>query len=164
MQLPQLRSFCLAATERNFTSAAKSLGLTAPTVWQQVRALERRLGTTLLRRHGRNVELTPEGRLLLELVHPHVSGLDSLEALFGARKAALCRPLTVAAIPYLTSAYLLPPIREYTAAHPHVRLKLQVCVWFDEVLRMVERGEADLGIMFFDRDGPRNVRLTYERL
>jgi DNA-binding transcriptional LysR family regulator len=164
IQLPQLRSFCLAASERNFTVAARSLGLTVATVWQQVRALERRLQTALLRRHGRNVELTPEGRLLLELVHPHVSGLDSLEALFGARKAALARPLTVAAIPYLTSAYLLPPIREYTSAHPQVRLKLQICVWFDDVLRMVERGEADIGIMFYDRDGPRHVRLSYERL
>jgi DNA-binding transcriptional LysR family regulator len=164
IQLPQLRSFCLAATERNFTTAARSLGLTAPTVWQQVRALERRLQTTLLRRSGRNVELTPDGRLLLELVHPHVSGLDSLESLFVARKAALATPVTVAAIPYLTSSHLLPPIHEFSAAHPHVRLKLHVHVWFDEVPRMVERGQADLGIMFYDRDAPRNLRLNYERL
>jgi LysR family carnitine catabolism transcriptional activator len=164
IQLPQLRSFCLAATERNFTTAARALGLTAPTVWQQVRALERRLQSTLLRRRGRNVELTPEGQLLLELIHPHVSGLDSLEALFAARKSRLACPLTVAAIPYLTSSHLLAPIREYSAAHPHVQLKLHVCVWFDDVLRMVERGNADLGIMFYDRDGPRNLRLAYERL
>jgi DNA-binding transcriptional LysR family regulator len=39
LQLPQLRSFCLAATEGNFTSAARALGLAASTVWQQVRAL-----------------------------------------------------------------------------------------------------------------------------
>ena len=43
IQLAQLRSFCLAATEGNFTSAAKALGLSASTVWQQVRALEREL-------------------------------------------------------------------------------------------------------------------------
>lgn len=164
MQLAQLRNFCLAATERSFTAAAKSLGVTAPTVWQQVRALERRLHTTLLRRQGRQVILTPEGQLLLDLVHPHVSGLDSLEALFLARKANLATPLTVAAIPYLTSSHLLPPIREFTAAHPDARLKVQVCVWFDEVLRMVERGQADLGVMFYDRDEPRHPRLAYERL
>ncbi|MGE3805306.1 MAG: LysR family transcriptional regulator [Gemmataceae bacterium] len=164
IQLPQLRSFCLAATERNFTTAARALGLTAPTVWQQVRALERRLQTTLLRRQGRNVELTPEGRVLLELVHPHVSGLDSLEALFVARKAQLTSPLNVAAIPYLTSSYLLEPIRAFTAAHGHVQLKLQVCIWFEEVQRLVEHGQADLGIMFFDRDRPRHLRLNYERI
>jgi DNA-binding transcriptional LysR family regulator len=164
LQLAQLRSFCLAATERNFTAAARSLGLTAPTVWQQVRALERRLQTTLLRRQGRNVELTTEGRLLLDLVHPHVSGLDSLEALFFSHKSQLGRPLTVAAIPYLTSSYLLEPIREYREARPQVPLKLHVCIWFQDVLRMVERGQADLGVMFYDRDEPRNLNLTYDHL
>jgi LysR family transcriptional regulator, glycine cleavage system transcriptional activator len=125
IQLPQLRSFCVAATEGNFTTAAKALGISAPTVWQQVRALERRLKTTLLRRRGRAVELTPEGRVLLDLVQPHVSGLDSLEPLFVARQALLPRPLTVTAIPYLTASHLLRPVQAFCAAHPEVRLRLQ---------------------------------------
>jgi DNA-binding transcriptional LysR family regulator len=164
IQLPQLRSFCVAATEGNFTAAAKALGISAPTVWQQVRALERRLKTTLLRRRGRAVELTAEGRVLLDLVQPHVSGLDSLEHLFEARQALLPRPLTVAAIPYLTSAHLLRPVRAFCAAHPEVRLRLQVCVWFDEVARLVEQGQADLGLLFYDRDAQRSPHLSYERL
>jgi hypothetical protein len=64
IQLAQLRSFCLAATEGNFTSTAKALSLSASTVWQQVRALERELQAKLLCRQGRAVELTGEGRLL----------------------------------------------------------------------------------------------------
>ena len=78
IQLPQLRSFCLAATEGNFTAAAAVLGVSVSAVWQQVRALERELGAALFRRQGRTVELTSSGRLLLELARPHVSGLDSL--------------------------------------------------------------------------------------
>lgn len=164
IQLPQLRSFCIAASERNFTTAARSLGLSAPTVWQQVRALERRLKTSLLRRQGRHVELTADGQLLLDLVHPHVSGLDSLESLFQARQAEVHQALTVAAIPYLTSCHLLEPIRAFSHARPQVQLKLHVLVWFEDVLRMVEQGQADLGVMFFDRDGPRHLRIDYERL
>jgi LysR family cys regulon transcriptional activator len=164
IQLPQLRSFCVAATEGNFTAAAKTLGISAPTVWQQVRALERRLKTTLLRRRGRAVELTAEGRVLLDLVQPHVSGLDSLEPLFVARQALLPQPLTVTAIPYLTSSHLLRPVQDFCAAHPEVRLRLQVCVWFDEVARLVEQGQADLGVLFYDRDAPRSPHLNYERL
>ncbi len=61
IQLPQLRSFCVVATEGNFTAAARRLGLSTPTVWQQVRALETHLKTTLIRRRGRVVELTDEG-------------------------------------------------------------------------------------------------------
>src|SRR5215475_7854408 len=95
IQLPQLRSFCVAATEGNFTAAATALGLSVSGVWQQVRALERELGVTLLRRQGRSVELTPPGRLLLELAQPHVSGIDSLVRLFEARYAELPQPLGV---------------------------------------------------------------------
>jgi hypothetical protein len=36
LQLPQLRGFCLAATEGSFTSAAKALGLSNSTIWQRV--------------------------------------------------------------------------------------------------------------------------------
>src|SRR5262245_32393070 len=96
LQLPQLRSFCLAATEGSFTAAAKALGLSNSTVWQQVRALERQLRARLLRRRGRAVEVTDEGRLLLDLVQPHVSGLDSLSRLFEARRADLPQELVVA--------------------------------------------------------------------
>ncbi|MBL8793513.1 MAG: LysR family transcriptional regulator, partial [Planctomycetia bacterium] len=100
IQLPQLRSFCLAAAEGNFTAAAAVLGLSVSAVWQQVRALERELGVALLRRQGRSVEVTPQGRLLLELAQPHVSGLDSLARLFEARQADLIEPLTVVATPH----------------------------------------------------------------
>jgi DNA-binding transcriptional LysR family regulator len=164
IQLAQLRGFCLAATAGNFTAAAKVLGLSAPTVWQQVRALERRLHTSLMRRRGRTVELTSEGRILLDLVQPHVSGLDSIEPLFVTRQALLPRQLTVASIPYLISSHLVRPVQEFTAAQPSVRLQLQVRVWFDEVVRMVEQGQADLGVLFYDRDAPRSAHLSYDRL
>jgi DNA-binding transcriptional LysR family regulator len=74
------------------------------------------------------------------------------------------RQLTVASIPYLTSSHLLQPVRAFSAAQPSVRLKLHVCVWFEEVARMVEQGPADLGVLFFDRDAPRSPHLDYERL
>ena len=102
--------------------------------------------------------------MLFELVQPHVSGLDSLEALFVARHAGLPRQLTVASIPYLISGPLLGPVREFDAAGHGVRLRLQVCVWFEEAADLVEQGQADLGVLFYDRDAPRRPHLDYERL
>lgn len=164
IQLPQLRSFCVAAMEGNFTAAARALGLSAPTVWQQVRALERQLRTTLMRRRGRNVELTEDGRLLLDIVQPHVSGLDSLESLFAARQLTLPPELTVAAIPYLASTYLLEPVTAFTEAHPEVRLKLRVLVWFREVVQLVEQGQADVAVIFHDCDEVHSPLIDYEYL
>ncbi|QDU60393.1 HTH-type transcriptional activator CmpR [Planctomycetes bacterium Pan216] len=164
IQLRQLSTFCVAAKEGNFTKAARTLGLSAPTVWQQVRALEQRLKTTLMRRRGRNVVLTDDGRLLLELVQPHVSGLESLESLFAARQRMLPPELTVAAIPYLASTHLIEPVRRFADEHETARLTLRVLVWFQEVIRQVEQGQAELGVIFVDRGEARSPQLEYEFL
>jgi len=163
LELAQLRSFFLAALQGNFTSAARELGLSITTVWQQVRALEQRLGTTLLRAHGRTLELTPEGRLLLELVQPHVSGLDSLERLFQAKRAELPQHLTVASTHYLLSYHLPRPLRDFTQRHPSIRLNLRGGIWPD-VVRLVEKGEADVGLVSYAEDAPRSPHLDYEPL
>jgi DNA-binding transcriptional LysR family regulator len=163
IQLVQLRSFCLVATRGNFTAAADALGLSKATVWQQVRALERRLGAVFLRRRGRAVELTPEGRLLLDMVQPHVNGLDSLESCFAARRPELPQRLTVASIPYLVSYHLPRPIRQFARTHPSVYLNLCAEPW-QEAVRLVDEGEADLGIVPYRRDDPPSRNLEYHPL
>ncbi len=163
IQLPQLRSFCVAATQQNFAAAARVLCLSPATVWEQVRALERKLGTSLLRRRGRAVELTAERRLLLDLIQPHVSGLDSLERLFETRRAALPQHLAVAATDYALAFELPGCIQEFTAAQPSVQLSLTAGLQ-EEVLHRVEQGEAELGITPFRREERHGVLLEYENL
>jgi DNA-binding transcriptional LysR family regulator len=55
-------------------------------------------------------------------------------------------------------------VRSFVRNHPDVHLKLQVCVWFEQAARMVEQGQADLGVIFYDRDEPRSQHLDYQRL
>jgi DNA-binding transcriptional LysR family regulator len=163
IQLAQLRSFCLAASEGNFTSAARALGLSASTVWQQVRALERELKAKLLRRRGRAVELTDEGRLLLETVQPHVSGLDSLRRFFEGRRAGVRLELVVASGAYLFANHLPGPIRQFRAEWPSIQVTLRIAAW-SALQRVVERGETDVGVLACDPDVPRSPFLEYEHL
>jgi DNA-binding transcriptional LysR family regulator len=162
LQLPQLRSFCLAAA-RGFTGAADTLGLSVSAVWQQVRALERQLGAVLLRRRGRAVELTAEGQLLVELIQPHIHGLDSLSRLFEARRQQFPQQVSVAATEYLLSYNLPKAVHEFTAAHPDVRLSLRADTP-QAVVRMVEDGQVDLGITPYYRDEPHSQALDYVEL
>ncbi len=163
IQLPQLRSFCLAAAEGNFTAAAATLGLSVSAVWQQVRALEGKLGVTLLRRRGRAVEMTSPGRLLLELAQPHVTGLDSLARLFDARQAGLSDPLTVVATPHLLVHHLPDLVQQFVRKHPTARINLSAARWH-EILELVERGEADLGLTPLDPHAPHHPILEFEPL
>ncbi len=161
MQLAQLRGFCLTARERNFTVAARQLGLSASTVWEQLRALERTLGCSLLHRKGRAIELTAEGQILLELVQPHIESLDSLKRLFEERRSQLAPKLTIASSQYLLRFHLPGPIQEFTATYPHVQLSIQLPT-AQHLVSVVENRTSDVAICAYDPESPRRDVLHYE--
>lgn len=64
MDTRQLAAFCEVVERRSFSQAAERLGVTQPAVSLQIRALEEKLGNTLLDRSGRRVEPTEAGQRL----------------------------------------------------------------------------------------------------
>jgi len=81
IQLPQLRSFCVAATEGNFTAAAAALGLSVSAVWAAGAGPGARArGHAAPRRGARWITAR---RPAASWTGPtHVSGIDSLARLF----------------------------------------------------------------------------------
>lgn len=65
LQMRQLRALAVLADELSFTRAARRLGICQPALSAQIRRMEQRLGTKLVERSTRSVELTAAGADLL---------------------------------------------------------------------------------------------------
>jgi DNA-binding transcriptional LysR family regulator len=75
-EVRQMRYFSAVAEQGSFTGAARQLHVTQQAVSQQVKALERLLGVTLLERSSRRVKLTPEGLVFLADCRRVLAGAD----------------------------------------------------------------------------------------
>jgi LysR family hca operon transcriptional activator len=66
MELRHLRYFVTVAETANFTRAAEILHTVQPSLSRQIQDLEREIGTALLQRNSRKVDLTPAGAVFLD--------------------------------------------------------------------------------------------------
>lgn len=79
MELRLLRAFVAVAETLHFARAAESLGLSPPSLTEQVQELERRLGARLFIRSKRSVALSDAGKLFLDELRPALAQLDRAE-------------------------------------------------------------------------------------
>jgi LysR family glycine cleavage system transcriptional activator len=120
--LHALQGFVTAARSGNLSRAADSLHLTVSALSHQIRGLEERLGRRLFVRNARGVQLTGDGRQLFERVASHFDALEQALQPFAARHDDV---LTLSVTPSMASAWLVPRLAGFLAAHPQVEINLQ---------------------------------------
>jgi DNA-binding transcriptional LysR family regulator len=142
-----LRAFREVVRRKSFAKAARALGIAHPTLWEQVRALERTCGAVLLERHGREWKPTEDGLLALEMANSVVDVLDSFQERFRKEQDTLPRQLIFSCVPGILTEDLAEPIVAFCQAYPRIRLLLPAYHGGSErdVANLIESGEADLG-------------------
>src|SRR5262245_13936922 len=95
LTVQQIRSFCLVVERQSYATAAKEMGFSVPTVWEQVRSLEKRYDARLFERRGRRIVPTPAAEVLYRSLRSLLSGLDSTFELLREERGQHPRHLTV---------------------------------------------------------------------
>jgi LysR family glycine cleavage system transcriptional activator len=123
LPLNALRVFEAVATRLNFSDAAEALNVTPAAVSQQVKSLEDYLQTPLLRRNGRGVQLTLEGKQLLPGLR---RGLGELEAaLQQIRQERESGTVNVTTLSSFLQKWLTPRLADLHARHPEIDFRIQ---------------------------------------
>jgi DNA-binding transcriptional LysR family regulator len=121
------------------------LSITESAVSQQIKSLEAELGCRLFNRIGPRKELTPDGKIFLELITPIVHALDALRTTFDDLKGHQTGELTIAATTVVIMGQLPDVIKKFKKKHPGIRLSILEHRW-NEVVSLAEAGEIDFGI------------------
>jgi DNA-binding transcriptional LysR family regulator len=85
MTFAQIRTFVCIVRAGSFHAAARTLGLTQPSVSQRIRELESALGTALFIRRGPRVNLSAEGHAFVDQAERLLEDADAIVARFRMR-------------------------------------------------------------------------------
>lgn len=139
-----LHYFHVAATAGSLAAAAQKLGVTQPTVSEQLRALERTLGVSLFQRSPTGLKLTEMGRLAFEQTSVMFrAGERLVEALGHSQKllpSSLRVGVSTAVARSITTDFLLP-LLEMEGCIPTIETGEMV-----ELMRRVRGSELDLAL------------------
>lgn len=146
MEFRQIKYFIEVAKREHMTEAADVLHVAQSAISRQISNLESELGIQLFLREGRNLRLTPIGRIFMEHAEMAMKEMDKaiqeIEEFMDPEKGTIS-----VGFPSSLAAHTLPlVISAFRAEHPHVGFRLKQGS-FRNLIDSVSKGEIDLAFV-----------------
>lgn len=153
MELRHLRYFVTIAEEQSLTRAAARLHIAQPPLSAQLRKLESELGTPLVHRSARGVQLTEAGKVFFEEARRVLHEVEQATRMTKDVGGGLVGRLAIGFIPSASNAVLPPILREFKARYPDVTLHLQE-MRPDEIVNKLHDRRIDAGMFYLPFEDP----------
>ena len=138
--------FYTVANAGNISKAAAELFISQPAISKSIRKLEQSLDVTLFSRNSRGVQLTEEGEVLYDYVQRAFYALQTGEAQLKKINDLGIGHLHIGVSTTLCKYMLLPYLKEFVAAHPHIRITID-CQSTNHTLHLLKENKIDLGLI-----------------
>lgn len=160
LEIRHLRYFLAVAEAGSFSRAADRLGISQPSVSQQMRDLEAELRVSLFQRRGKRILLTPAGLVFQEHARAILRQVEGLLQDLTLEPDQARGSLHIGVVPILNVALIPHLLGLFAAEHPGVSLIVEE-ISSTEIETALEEGRMDVGLGFLTRHSP---NLHYERL
>lgn len=159
-QLRQVGAFLAVAKHLHFGRAAAQLNISQPALSQQIRLLERDVGTPLFIRTSRMVELTPAGRALAETAPLVILEADRAQRRVEQAAEGRSGLLVIGSVNTALASVTPRIMRAVRAQAPHLRLELYHMDTAAQLTALADR-RIDIGVV---REAAATRVLDNERL
>ncbi|MFJ7684346.1 LysR family transcriptional regulator [Peribacillus butanolivorans] len=144
MDLRLLEYFLAICEEMHFTKAAEKLGISQPTLSQQIRILESNIGTPLFHRVGKKIFMTEAGQILIQRAQRIFSELNQVRNEINELKDLQRGKITIGSS---GNHLLLSSIISFHKQYPGIELSI-IDSTTDETIKRVLNNQFDIGIVF----------------
>jgi DNA-binding transcriptional LysR family regulator len=145
-QFSALRLFISVVDTGSFSAAGELLGISTSVVSRRIAALEAELGTRLLKRSTRRIELTEAGSLYLTRVRNLLTELEETNRSLKQPNTSAAGRFRIAAPTALGLSLIAPAIADFVAAQPHVVIQLDL---LDRAIDLLEE-DYDMALRIDD--------------
>jgi DNA-binding transcriptional LysR family regulator len=147
LDVRRMRVLREVAVRGSFSAAAEALSFTQSAISQQIAALERETGTTLVRRNARGVRLTEAGEALVRHTEAILARLAEAEAELEAIAGLRGGRLRLASFESAAATLMPLAIAAFRARHPGVELSM-IMGEPEDTAPLLKSGELDLALGF----------------
>ncbi|MEG0668450.1 MAG: LysR family transcriptional regulator [Clostridium sp.] len=155
MNLSYLRSFYITVKCNSISKAAKELHLSQPGLSMQLQSFENEIGSKLLNRSNKGVELTEEGKLVFEFGESMLSLQDNLDRKLKNLKENKSK-LSISACKSLGEQILPCSIYTFKEIHFNIDVSMEVDN-STNILKRLQNHDTNIGIIHGINDIPDNV-------
>ncbi|AHH99777.1 LysR family transcriptional regulator [Kutzneria albida] len=157
LDVRRLRLLHALSVHGTVTAAAEALHVTSPAVSQQLAALEREAGVTLVEREGRRLTLTRAGQVLVAHTQLVLDQLAAAEADLAGLRARVAGSVRVGAFVTAAARLVPPAVRSLRASYGEAVDVVVHEMEPEESLPALRRGEIDLALVHAYDLMPRDV-------
>lgn len=164
VEIKQLKLVQALARMGSLSAVARSLGYTQPAISQQVRALEKELGTAIVVRDRRGVDLTDAGRILLRHSALVLQSVALAEAEVAAVAGLRTGRVRIAAFPSAAATIVPDTMASMTVEHPGITFTMTQAEP-PQALELVLSDECDIAVVFrYDTNDVTDVSIDSDTL
>ncbi|WP_240417284.1 LysR family transcriptional regulator [Paenibacillus periandrae] len=156
MDSRNIQYFMAVFEHLHFTKAAEKLGISQPTLSQQIRILEAELGTPLFDRIGKKVVATEAGNLLrlygMKMLQAEQDAKDAIKELLSGERGTI----RLAVLPSDLDFQLVPLFVQFKMKYPDIQLQVFSTIHVQEE---VLNHKVDIGIGIQDQPDKRLIQV-----
>ncbi len=143
VEIRHLHYFMAVCEELHFTKAAEKLGISQPTLSQQIRVLEDELGMPLFDRIGKKIVATEAGSLLFSYATEMLTTLQNVKDAINDLQELQRGQISVGIMPSDLDYRITQLVIDFHQKFPKVKLKILASI---DIMRQVLENEVDIGI------------------